>query len=118
MPTKDNESSSSNNEYYSDEKPIHKYGKPVNVSEQLNMDSETESKSSYGGTAYASTKHHAYNYDLTHFDKTTVLSLQNIHFHSNVIKLVLGFIPKFENFISEWKIQMDKNPSSPKWAFQ
>ena len=78
------------------------------------MHSEIEIESSYGGTTYASSKQHVYNYDLTTFYKTTILSLQTIHFHSNVIKVVLGLIPKFDNIISEMKNnKMDETPSSP-----
>ena len=56
------------------------------MSEHLNSNSETDIESSFGGTTDASAKHHFYNDELTHFDKTTVLSQQNIHFCSNIIK--------------------------------
>ena len=40
---------------------------------------------------------------------------KNIHFCSNFIKLVLGFISNFDNIISEMKNnQMGENPASPK----
>ena len=56
---------------------------------------------------------------MTIFDKTTVLSLQNIHFHSDFIKVVWGFIPKSENILVEMKNnQMYETTSSPKWDFQ
>ena len=56
---------------------------------------------------------------MTPVDKTTVLSLQNIHFRSNIIKFVLGFITKVVNIISKMKNNnMDETPSSPKWDFQ
>ena len=89
------------------------------MSEHLNSNSETDIESSFGGTTDASDKHHFYNDELTHFDKTTVLSQQNIHFCSNIIKFVLGFVPKFEDIIAEMKNNhMDKTISSPKWDFQ
>ena len=74
----------------------------------------------YGGTIYTSNKHHVYNDDLTPFDKTIFLSIQNINLCSNFIKFVLGFITKFENLIALMKNnnQMDENPSSLKWYIQ
>ena len=99
MSTKDNESSSSDDENEYDEKPRRKHEKSIKDSDHLHLDSEIDSRSSYGGTTYTSTKYHVYNDDLKFFDHETVLSLQNIHFSSNVIKFVLGSIPKFENII-------------------
>ena len=55
---------------------------------------------SHDGATDASTKHQFYNDDFIIYDKITILSLQNIHFSSNVIKFVLGFIPKFDNIIA------------------
>ena len=91
----------------------------VNGSHDLNSNSDSNSDRKYGGTTDASTKHSVYKYDLTTFYQTIFLSLQKIHFRSNVIKFVLGIIPKFENIIAEMNDnQMDETPSSLKWEFQ
>ena len=63
-------------------------------------------------TTYASTKNHVYNEDLTPFYKITFSSPKNNHFHSNVIKFVLGSIQKFDTIIEKIKNQMDETPSS------
>ena len=80
------------------------------------MNSETDSDRTYVSTTDASTKHHVYNNYLKPFNQKIVLSLQKIHFYSNVIKFVLGIIPKFENIIAEIKNNhMYETPSPPKW---
>ena len=76
----------------SDEKSRYKHGKPVNVPHHSHSNSDTDSDNKLGGTTDASTKHHVYNEDLAPFYQTTVSSLQNKHFRSNVIKFVLGYI--------------------------
>ena len=67
----------------------------MNFSHCSQFNSDTYSDSTYGGTKDASTKHHFYNDDLTSFYRTTVSSLQKIHFCSNVINF---FGATFQHF--------------------
>ena len=94
---KQNESSSSEIKNSPDEKPRHKHGKPVNISYDFTLNSETYSDRKYCDTTDASAKNHVSKDEFTHFNHTTGLSLHKNHFHSNFIKFVLGSIPKFEN---------------------
>ena len=73
------------------------------MSHYLTSDSYIDSARTYVGNTYTSTKYHVYNDELTPFDKKNVSSPQKIHFFSNVIKFLLGFIPNFGNVIAEMK---------------
>ena len=88
----------------------------MNISHDLHYNQDTDNDRTHDVTADTSTEHHVHLYHLTIFDQEIFLSLQNIHFCSNVIKFVLGIIPKFKNFIAEMKYNhMDETPSSLRW---
>ena len=51
---------------------------------------------------------------MTFFDKKTVQLLQNLHFHRNVLKFILGWITIFDAKISAIKTNVNDTPYNPK----
>ena len=50
---------------------------------------------------------------MTSFDNKTVKFLQKNHFHTNVLKFVLGCMPCFDAKISDTKTNSDDTQSNP-----
>ena len=79
-----------------EEKKINLHGKPGDVSEKLNFNSDSESgPSGRDNTEHLINNPNFYD-DMVSFDKTTVQFLQKIYFHRNVLKFVLSCIQRFD----------------------
>ena len=94
-----------------------KHGKLGNVSAQLHFNSEIETDASDDSETHHSIKHHNLDDEMASFEKTTFQFLQNLHFHSKVMKFVSGCIPSFYDKIYGMNNNDDESPSIPKLTF-
>ena len=60
----------------------------------FNSDSESDPSEGYDPENFI--KHHHFDDDMASIDNTTAQILQKLHFHRNVLKFVLGCIPRFD----------------------
>ena len=91
-------------------------GKPGDVSAKLSF-TDTESDPSDGDDTDHLSKHINFEYFMAYSDKTTVQFLQKNHYHKNVLKFILVYIPIFDDKISTTKNKVDETTSNPGWEF-
>ena len=84
---------------------------------EFNFYSETESDPSGGEYTHNLSKHHNLYDDMESFNNRTVGFLQDLHFHTNVLKYFLGCIPSFYVKIYGKKTNVDNTPSDSLWDF-
>ena len=93
------------------------HGKPGDVPEKLNSNSDSESYPSDVDYTHHLIKNHNFDDEMDSFDKNKVQFLQNLHFHVNLLKIVLCCIPGFDAKTAAMKTNFDDTPSNLKWDF-